>query len=405
MIHALLVDLDDTLLENDLSRFIPAYFDLLAEELSAFAPKERVLTAILAGTKAMVGNEDPRRTLAEIFYQVFQSATGADPAAVADSLGHFYAQTYPRLASLTHPKEGAAALLRAASARGLEIAVATNPLMIRPAIEQRLSWAGVPTPLFPYALISDVETFHFAKPRPAFFAEALAYLGRLPSEAVMVGNDQTEDLDPAAALGLPVFHVTSAPDGEASAGGPAEAVRWLESRLEEERPSVTRPEALIARFEGQLAAVLTKMSRLEDGELRLASDDGGLAPLQIVCHLRDVDREVNLPRLETILQQDDPFFSPVDTDSWIEARAYLAEQPAAALQGFVAARQDVTATLRLLAPEQWQRRVRHSLLGPMSLADWMAVLAEHDLRHMAQIPTHLERRPPPAFSLEPGRMK
>jgi hypothetical protein len=34
MIQALLVDLDDTLLENDLGRFLPAYFDLLAGELS-----------------------------------------------------------------------------------------------------------------------------------------------------------------------------------------------------------------------------------------------------------------------------------------------------------------------------------------------------------------------------------
>jgi hypothetical protein len=63
MIQALLVDLDDTLLENDFGQFIPAYFDLLASELTAFGPKEEILGAILAGTKAMLGNEDPERTL------------------------------------------------------------------------------------------------------------------------------------------------------------------------------------------------------------------------------------------------------------------------------------------------------------------------------------------------------
>jgi len=40
MTRALLVDLDDTLLENDVGRFIAAYFDLLAGDLSAFGPKD-----------------------------------------------------------------------------------------------------------------------------------------------------------------------------------------------------------------------------------------------------------------------------------------------------------------------------------------------------------------------------
>ncbi|MBM2842841.1 MAG: DinB 2 protein [Anaerolineales bacterium] len=66
MIQALLVDLDDTLLENDLGKFIPAYFDLLAGELAPFGPKDQILGALLAGTKAMLGNEDPERTLAQV---------------------------------------------------------------------------------------------------------------------------------------------------------------------------------------------------------------------------------------------------------------------------------------------------------------------------------------------------
>lgn len=385
MIQALLVDLDDTLLENDLGRFLPAYFDLLAGELATFGPKDQILAALLAGTKAMLGNEDPERTLAQVFYASFESATGADPLKVAVVLDHFYRETYPQLATITRPKDGASDFLRAAFSRGLAVAVATNPLMTRAAIEHRLSWAGAPSNEFGYALITDVETLHFAKPRPAYFAEALAYLGRLPSEAAMVGNDLNEDLEPAASLGMPTFHVTGAPGDGRPSGDLADASRWLAAQAQVEPPPVHQPAALIARFEGQLAAMLTKLRLVGEDGLRHPMAAGSLAPLQVVCHLRDVDREVNLPRLKVFLEKDDPFFSSVNTDNWIAERDYIHEEAAAAVQGFIAARKAVTAALRDLSAAQWQRRARHSLLGPTSLTDWIAVLAEHDLRHVAQV--------------------
>src|SRR3990172_4959193 len=332
MIQALLVDLDDTLLENDLGKFIPAYFDLLAEELATFGPRDQILAALLAGTKAMLGNEDPERTLAQVFYVSFESATGADPLQVAVVLDHFYRETYRQLSTLTRRKDGASDFLRAAFSQGLAVAVATNPLMIRPAIEHRLRWAGAPSDEFGYALITDVETLHFAKPRPAYFAEALAYLGRLPSEAAMVGNDPNEDLEPAASLGMPTFHVTASP---------------------------------IDGFEGHLAAMLTKLRLVGEDGLRHPIASDGLSPLQVVCHLRDVDREVNLPRLKVFLEKDDPFFSSVNTDNWIAERDYIHEAATAAVQGFIEARKAVTAALRDLSAAQWQRRARHSIFGPI----------------------------------------
>src|SRR3990172_3907691 len=101
MTRALLVDLDDTLLENDVGRFIAAYFDLLAVSLSAFGSKDDVLRAILGGTKAMLANDDPQRTLADVFYDAFLGATGATLVDVAPVVSTFYARTYPQLASLT----------------------------------------------------------------------------------------------------------------------------------------------------------------------------------------------------------------------------------------------------------------------------------------------------------------
>jgi len=385
MTRALLADLDDTLLQNDVARFIAAYFDLLAGDLSAFAPKDEGLQAILGGTKAMLENDDPQRTLAEVFYDTFCRATGATRRDVEAAVQRFYAQTYPRLADLTRPMDGAGELLKAARARDITIAVATNPLMIRRAIELRLAWAGVPVGEFDYALITDVETFHFAKPRLAYYAEALARLGLLPSEAVMIGNDPAEDLAPAAGLGMAVFHVSGAPQEGLPGGDLRRAATWLEADPPGDPLAPNRPESLIARLEGQLAALLTKIRELGDDGLRRPSGDDDLAPLQIICHLRDVDREINLPRLQTIVQDDNPFLSSVDTHTWIEERAYDREDPATAVRGYIAARMEVLESLRRLAPAQWRRPARHSLLGPITLAEWIAVLAEHDLRHAARV--------------------
>ncbi len=391
MTRALLIDLDDTILENDVGRFIAAYFDLLAENLSAFGSKDEVLRAILGGTKAMLENVDPQRTLANVFYDTFLGSTGAALADVARAVETFYTQTYPRLGNLTRPKEGASDLLDAARIKGLEIAVATNPLMIRKAIEMRLSWAGVPPGSFDYALITDVETFHFAKPRLSYYAEALARLGLLPGEAAMIGNDPAEDLAPAAALGLAVFHVSASPQDGMAGGSLRDAARWLQADPTGDPLAASRPESLIARLEGQLAALLTKIRQLGDDGLRRADGDDGLAPLQVICHLRDVDREINLPRLQAILENDNPFISSVDTHEWIQQRAYDRENPQAAVAGYIAARQEVLRSLGPLTPAQWDRRARYALFGPMTLAEWIAVLAEHDLRHTAKI--RLDPRP------------
>ncbi len=384
MIRALLVDLDDTLLENDLGRFLPAYFGLLSEALSAFGPREKILPAVLEGTRAMLGNQDPSRTLAESFYQSFSAATGAKSEPIRRAIAGFYAGAYAGLRELTSPKAGAPDLLREAKRLGWAVVVATNPLMTRHAIEQRLAWAGVGDQLPDLALVTDVERFHFAKPHPAYFAEVLGRLGLLPEEAVMVGNDLTEDLEPAASLGCAVFHVSGSPDPRTPGGSLEQACLWLATaRGSNERSH--DPQALMARLEGQLASLLGRLAEIPPQALRSGLSGDALTPLQAICHLRDVDREVHRPRLQQIVDRENPFFSAVDTDAWISERGYNRESLEQARAEMVGARRDVIDFLRGLQPSDWIRPARSALLGPINLAEWVAVLTEHDLRHQAEI--------------------
>jgi phosphoglycolate phosphatase-like HAD superfamily hydrolase len=56
MITTVLIDLDGTLLENNMETFVPAYLNLLANHLSEIAPPERIVQELLAGTRAMLEN-------------------------------------------------------------------------------------------------------------------------------------------------------------------------------------------------------------------------------------------------------------------------------------------------------------------------------------------------------------
>jgi len=45
-----------------------------------------------------------------------------------------------------------------------------------------------------------------------------------------------------------------------------------------------------------------------------------------------------------------------------------------------------------LTPEQWKRGSIHVTLGRMTFADWMALIAAHDDKHLDQLRRALEGR-------------
>ena len=76
MISALLFDLDDTLLGNDLGIFVPAYFDRLTRHFAADVRPEQFIAELLTGTRAMLANADPARVLDSVFADRFYPALG-----------------------------------------------------------------------------------------------------------------------------------------------------------------------------------------------------------------------------------------------------------------------------------------------------------------------------------------
>ena len=96
-------------------------------------------------------------------------------------------------------------MIKKLKAKGLRVALATNPLFPAVATESRIRWAGLD--LKDFDLVTTYENSSFCKPNPAYYKEIMEKLGVSAEECVMVGNDVQED-GAAAKLGMRVFILT-----------------------------------------------------------------------------------------------------------------------------------------------------------------------------------------------------
>ena len=115
---------------------------------------------------------------------------------------------------------------------------------------------------------------------------------------------------------------------------------------------------------------------------RPAEDEWSLA--EILCHLRDVDAEVNLPRVEAILREENAFINGQSTDHWATERQYAQQDPDSAFTSFVANRTRLIELLAGVSSADWQRRARHSYLGPTTLRELVEFMLDHDRLHIRQ---------------------
>lgn len=187
--------------------FIPAYFMALSGSLREYVPSEKMLKALMGGTRLMMTKDHPLRTLKSVFDDYFYPEIGVERETLQLQIEKFYDQVFPDLSHLTSPIPEAITLVETAFNKGYDVVIATNPLFPLKAINHRLRWAGLPPEDYPYKIVTSYEKFHFTKENNAYFPEILGKLGWPESPVVMVGNDLTMDIQPARSAGLPVYWV------------------------------------------------------------------------------------------------------------------------------------------------------------------------------------------------------
>jgi HAD superfamily hydrolase (TIGR01549 family) len=213
-IRAVLFDLDDTLLENNMEHFLRGYFGLLTPHVAHLVSPDKFMPALLAATRAMVENSDPTITNQQAFIADFFPRVGRTAEEMMPAFDDFYATQFGRLRSQTRCLPEARAVVRAAFDADVDVVIATNPLFPETAIRQRMEWADVAD--FPFKLVTSYEVMHSCKPHSQYYAEIAERIGREPDECVMVGDDWKNDIAPARHAGLHVYWVN--PSAETPSG-------------------------------------------------------------------------------------------------------------------------------------------------------------------------------------------
>jgi HAD superfamily hydrolase (TIGR01662 family) len=227
--QTVLLDLDDTLLDNDMQRFLPPYFAALGRRLARWVAPDELMPMLLTSIRAMMANHDPQVTNQQAFNAHFFPALGHSELEMRPIIRAFYEEEFPALREYTRPRPQARPLVEALFERGCQVVVATNPMFPRRAIEHRLDWAGVGD--LPFTLITSYENAHFCKPNPRYYQEILEHLDCRPHEAIMIGDDWENDIQPALQVGLHTFWISEGNVDEVAycglSGSLAACLEWV----------------------------------------------------------------------------------------------------------------------------------------------------------------------------------
>ena len=385
--RAILFDLDDTLLINDMDQFLSAYFKLLGEYAADRFDPRLLIQHLLAATEAMLHNTDPAVTNERAFWNEFSRLTGFDPVEMIPFFHRFYETRFDGIRPLTRPRPEARSLVEWAFAQGYQVAIATNPMFPLVAVERRLDWAGLGVDRFDYDLITTYENMHATKPHPAYYAEILDLLGREPDEALMVGDDWERDIAPAASLGLETYWVvdpaSERPDRELFDGGigPLGELRsWLRE-LDAEPIAADRYQAATGgdgagpggddRRNGSAAWLFARNRSVVGDRDPVPPARRGSRGASAAAAKRD--------RLE------EPFMPGVVADDWARERHYQAQDGRSALASLAASRAEMLALLPPAGDAIWQRRGRHTFFGPTTFLELVCLVLEHDELHIDQV--------------------
>src|SRR5215216_1163794 len=348
----LLLDLDDTLLDTNLEAFVPAYFQAFSQHMAGHVPPNIMLRALINGLDLMNENENPTRTLQEVFEDYFYPDLGLSKEELSGVVERFYDDVFPALGDHTRIRPDAATLIEWAFSRGFRIAIATDPLMPRKATYRRLGWPDGPV--------------------------------------LMVGNDVARDLAPAHRLGLATYLIdgvsASSPGFEVGRGKLADLRPWLESiNLSTLEPSFKSRDAILGIMASTPAVLRSFTSALITEQWRHEPGGEDWTLNEIVCHLRDTEREVHRLQLDMLIERPDAFIPRPDTSVWASERDYLSEDGPVALAEFTTARLENLDKLRNLEEEVWSRKARHAIFGPTNVTEIISFVADHDRMHIQQI--------------------
>ena len=208
----------------------------------------------------------------------------------------------------------------------------------------------------------------------------------------MVGNDLERDIRPAQMLGLATYHVDdeSASPSELVTGAHgklADLRLWLESTDPASLiPSLKSVDSVLGILSATPAVINGLTRELDASAWSHEPAPGDWSLSELVCHLRDTEREIHQIQIELFKEQNEPFIPRPDTGVWASQRDYFHEDGVSALKEFNDARRKILTLLKEVPAEHsaWERKARHAIFGPTNFLEIVGFIAEHDRLHIQQ---------------------
>jgi DinB family protein len=132
-------------------------------------------------------------------------------------------------------------------------------------------------------------------------------------------------------------------------------------------------------FLQQLLAQFTIMQR------KIQPAPGVFSFTEHVCHLRDLEREGYLLRIERMLSEDIPDLPEFDGAKVAAERNYSEEDVETALASFETLRETSLKMLASLSPQQLARKGRIGTFGIIGLEELIHRMVEHDRSHAQEL--------------------
>lgn len=210
MLQAILFDLDGTLLPMDNDHFTQVYFHHLADTAAqwGYTDSQTLIKAVWAGVEAMVKNQG-ERTNYDAFWSTFGAIMGEDSLKDIPKFSPFYDNQFHQARAATSPAPLAREVVRLAREKAEKVILATNPIFPTNADATRLSWIGLK--MEDFDLVTDYANSCHSKPNPAYYQDILDQFRLDPARCLMIGNDVQEDVEAAAAAGIPAWLLTDNP--------------------------------------------------------------------------------------------------------------------------------------------------------------------------------------------------
>jgi hypothetical protein len=150
----------------------------------------------------------------------------------------------------------------------------------------------------------------------------------------------------------------------------------------------------LAAFPGKLKQ---QIHGLDDAALRYRPAPDQWSIVEIIGHITDV-AALWPGRTRQMLASEHPTLMAVDP-TWVRQRDYQNKQPSFLMITLAEQRAEYVEFLRSLRPSQLARTGIHPTLGPLTVAEGIVALADHDRGHSEQIAANLA-----AFEHAKGRV-